>query len=78
MTTETKLEIPYDVASGITKATLVDWRNYLQSELDHWEANPKDELNPDGYWLHPDDVVGNKKYIRACNLLIEAFGGEHG
>lgn len=73
---EPMLEIPMEVANGITKTTLIDWRNYLQSELDQWEANPKDELNPDGYWLHPEDVVGNMKYIRACNLIIGAFGGE--
>lgn len=27
------------------------------------------------YWLHPEDVVGNMKYIAACNLIIRAFGG---
>lgn len=70
------LRIPFEVAHGITKETLIDSRNYLQSELDQWKANPKDELNPDGYWLHPDDVVGNMKYVRAMNLLIEYYGGE--
>jgi hypothetical protein len=47
----------------------------MQSELDQWNANPKDELNPDGYWLHPDDVVNNMKLIRAMNLLIGYYGG---
>jgi hypothetical protein len=70
------LTIPYEVAHGITKETLIDCRNYLQMELDKWKENPKDELNPDGYWLHPEDVVGNMKYIRAMNLLINYFGGE--
>lgn len=70
------LRIPFEVAHGITKETLIDSRNYLQSELDEWKANPKDELNPDGYWLHPEDVVDNMKYIRAMNLLIDYFGGE--
>jgi hypothetical protein len=70
------LEISWEVANGITVATLIDWRDYLQSELDQWEANPKDELNPDGYWMHPEDVVGNKQYIRALNLIIPAFGGD--
>lgn len=69
------LTIPHEVADGITKATLKDWRDYLQSELDLWEANPRNEMNPDGVWMHPDDVVGNKKYIMACNLIIDAFGG---
>jgi len=70
------LVLPHEVADGITKATLIDVRNYLQSELDKWKENPKDELNPDGYWLHPEDVVNNMKYIKAMNLLIGYFGGE--
>jgi hypothetical protein len=68
--------IPAEVADGIAKAVLIDMRNYLQSEMDQWEENPKDELNPDGYWLHPEDVVNNMKHIRAMNLLIGYFGGE--
>ena len=76
MTVNNAFLIPQEAADAITKANLADWRNYLQSELDKWRANPKDELNPDGYWLHPEDVVSNEKYIRACNMLINAFGGE--
>lgn len=68
--------ISQEAADLITRDNLIEWRDYLQSELDQWEANPKNEMNPDGYWLHPEDVVGNKKYIAACNLLIKAFGGE--
>ena len=68
--------ISQEAADSITRDNLIEWRDYLQSELDQWEANPKNEMNPDGYWLHPEDVVGNKKYIAACNLLIKAFGGE--
>ena len=70
------LAIPYEVAHGITLASLIDSRDYLQSELAQWQENPKDETNPDGYWLHPEDVVNNMKYIRAMNLLIGYFGGE--
>jgi len=70
------LAIPYEVADNITLVSLIDSRDYLQSELDQWQANPKDELNPDGYWLHPEDVVNNIKYIRAMNLLIRYYGGE--
>jgi len=72
----TDLTIPTEVADGITRATLIEWRNYLQSELDQWHANPKTDGNPSGYWLHADDVVKNNEYIYACNLLINAFGGE--
>jgi hypothetical protein len=70
-----KLEISQESADSITKDVLKDWRDYLQSELDQWAANPKNEMNPDGVWMHPDDVVGNTKYIAACNLIIDAFGG---
>jgi hypothetical protein len=69
------LTIPYEVADGITLATLIEGRDYLQSELDKWNANPKTEDNPDGYWLHPEDVVNNMNYIRAMNLLIDYYGG---
>ena len=68
--------ISQEAADAITVANLIEWRDYLQSELDAWEENPKNEMNPDGYWLHPEDVVGNKKYIAACNLIIKAFGGD--
>jgi hypothetical protein len=70
------LVIPHEVADGLTRANLIDAKHYLQSELDKWAENPKDELNPDGYWLHPDDVVGNGKLIRALSLIIDYYGGE--
>ena len=69
------LVIPYEVSDGITLATLIDSRDYLQSELDKWNANPKSEDNPTGYWLHPEDVVNNMNYIRALNTLIGYYGG---
>ena len=72
----TDLTIPTEVADGITRATLIDARKYLQSELDQWEANPKDETNPDGYWLHPEDLVINMKLIKAMDLIIGYYGGE--
>lgn len=72
----TDLTIPTEVADGITRATLIDARKYLQSELDQWEANPKDENNPDGYWLHPEDLVINMKLIKAMDLIIGYYGGE--
>lgn len=69
------LTIPFEVADGITKANLIEARRYLQSELDQWEANPKDDDNPTGYWLHPEDVVNNQKLIKAMDLLIKYYGG---
>ena len=70
-----ELTIPYEVSDGITLATLKDAREYLQSELDRWNANPKTEDNPTGYWMHPEDVVNNMNYIRAMNVLIDYYGG---
>ena len=69
------LTIPFEVADGITKANLIEARRYLQSELDQWEANPKDDDNPTGYWLHPEDVVLNMKLIKAMDLLINNYYG---
>jgi hypothetical protein len=68
-------EIPQAAADAITIANVTQWRDYLIDELKQWEDNPRSELNPNGYWLHPDDVVGNKTNITACNMIIRAFGG---
>ena len=62
--------------TDITLASLIDSRDYLQSELDQWNANPKSNDNPSGYWLHPEDVVNNMNYIRAMNLLIGTMAGK--
>jgi len=70
-----ELTIPYEVSDGITLATLVDARAYLQSELDKWNANPKTDSNPDGYWMHPEDVVYNTQLISAMNVVIKYYGG---
>jgi hypothetical protein len=70
------LVIPFEVSDGITKATLIESRNYLESELDQWHTNPKTKDNPDGYWLHSDDLAKNYELIRAMNLLINYYGGE--
>jgi hypothetical protein len=69
------LSIPYEVGHGITLAALIDSRDYLQSELEQWQENPKDELNPDGYWMHPEDVVYNTELISAMNVVIKYYGG---
>lgn len=71
-----ELTIPFEVADGIAKASLIDAREYLQSELDQWKSNPKTRTNPTGYWMHPEDVVNNIRLIEALNLLINYYGGE--
>jgi len=70
------LQIDMETANNITRLTLTDYRDYMQSEIDQWEANPKDDDNPNGYWLHPEDYARNFKTIRRINKILEDFGGE--
>ena len=70
------LEIDMETANNITRLTLTDYRDYLQSEIDRWEANPKDDDNPNGYWLHPQDYARNFKTVKRINKILEDFGGE--
>jgi hypothetical protein len=70
------IALDMETCYSITRLTLTEYRDYLQSELDKWNANPKDDENPDGYWLHPEDVVGNMQRIKRMNKVLEDFGGE--
>jgi hypothetical protein len=70
------IALDMETCNSITRLTLTEYRDYLQSELDKWNENPKDEDNPDGYWLHPEDVVGNMKRIKRINNILNDFGGE--
>ena len=69
-----KLELDGEIADGITVLNLINYRAYLKTELNLWKKNPKSDTNPDGYWLHPEDVAGNIKAIEALNLIIKHFG----
>jgi hypothetical protein len=64
-----EITIPYEVADGITLATLQDQLSYLREEIRlHTE---------EGKYLHPEDYNNSMtKYIPALELLIEYFGGE--
>jgi hypothetical protein len=62
-----------ETADRITSLNLKDYRAYLKKELAQWKKNPKTEDNPDGYWLHPEDVSGNIRRIEALNLIIKDF-----
>ena len=64
-----------ETADRITSLNLKDYRAYLKKEIKQWKKNPKSDANPDGYWMHPDDVVNNGTLIRAMNLLIGYYGG---
>ena len=62
------LQIPFEVADGITLANLQDQYNYLKEELRlHLE---------EGKYLHKEDAYNSQfKLIPALELLIEYFGG---
>lgn len=62
-----------ETADRITSLNLRDYRNYLKKELQEWKKNPKTDDNPTGYWLHPEDVVGNIRRIEALDLIIKDF-----
>jgi len=65
-----------EAADRITVLNLKEYRGYLKKELKNWKKNPKTDSNPDGYWLHPEDVTGNIQTIEALNLIIKHFGEE--
>ena len=71
-----KIELDGEAADRITVLNLQDYRTYLKKELAQWKKNPKTDSNPDGYWLHPEDVSGNIQTIEALNLVIKHFGEE--
>jgi hypothetical protein len=62
-----------ETADRITSLNLKDYRAYLKNELKQWKKNPKTDSNPDGYWLHPEDVAGNIRTIEALDLIISHF-----
>ena len=63
-----------ETADRITLLNLKEYRSYLKSELAAWRKNPRTEDNPEGVWLHPEDVAGNTVAINALNLIIRHFG----
>jgi hypothetical protein len=68
-----KMFIDGETADRITALTLRDYRAYLKKELKQWKKNPKTEANPDGYWLHPEDIVLNMRTIEALDLIISHY-----
>ena len=71
-----KLQIDMETAQNITRLTLTEYRDYLQHETDLFEANPKDDDNLDGYWLHPNDLAHNYKMVKRIDKVLKDFGGE--
>ena len=68
------MKIPYEVADAITLKTLKWQRKYLKKELKRWKEDPRTDENPDGYWLHPEDVGRNVKMIGTLTEVIQYFG----
>lgn len=68
-----KIELDMETANRITLLTLKDYRKYLNSELKKWKKNPKSDVNPNGYWLHPEDVAGNIERIQHLDAIIKDF-----
>jgi hypothetical protein len=62
-----------DAADRITLLNLKEYRSYLKKELSDWKKNPRTDTNPDGHWLHPEDVAGNTRLIEAMNTVIKYF-----
>ena len=71
-----KIELDGDAADNITVTNLMEYRDYLKLELKKWKKNPKTDSNPDGYWLHPEDVANNTIVVESINNIIKWFGKE--
>ena len=69
------VELPYEVADQITLASLKDHCKMLKSELKQWKKNPKTDANPDGHWMHPEDVSKNQTLVHHMDAIIEYYGG---
>jgi hypothetical protein len=62
-----------EAADRITLLNLKEFRSYLKRELSDWKKNPRTDDNPDGYWLHPEDVANNQLVINALNTVIKQY-----
>lgn len=69
------LTLSWETADQITLASLTNHRDYLKSELKKWKKNPKTDSNPEGYWMHPEDVSKNQILIHHMDAIIEYYGG---
>ena len=65
-----------ETADRITLLNLKEYKSYLTKELATWRKNPRTEDNPEGVWMHPEDVTGKVAVINALGLIIKHFGVE--
>ena len=63
-----------EAADRITVITLKEQRAYLKKELAEWKKNPRTDTNPEGVWMHPEDVSGNQILIHHLDAVIKYFG----
>ena len=68
-----RIELDIETADKIAVLSLKNYRDCLKKELREWKKNPKSESNPTGYWLHPNDVVGNTRRIKLIEELLKDF-----
>jgi uncharacterized protein (DUF934 family) len=70
------LELDFESADRITLLNLKDAYTSLKEWTDNHLANPKSDHNPDGVWMHPEDLSNNlTKYLPAFETLIDYYGG---
>jgi vancomycin resistance protein YoaR len=62
-----------ETADRITSHTLKNYRAYLKKEIKQWKKNPRSDSNPNGYWMHPEDVGINIQTIAALDLIIKHY-----
>jgi hypothetical protein len=77
MSKKTKVQgliVPWETADQITVTSLKEHRGYLSKELKKWNKNPKTDDNPDGFWLHPDDVANHAVLINHMDAIINYYG----
>lgn len=59
------LTLDWDTADRITVATLSDYQDTLEKQLEQYH---------NGSWLHADDVVHSQKMIEALKFVLRDFG----
>lgn len=63
--------IPYEVVDGITKAALIEARDYMKEEIQKYIRDPENN------WMHPDDIPTNRELIYCMDTIIQNYyGGE--
>lgn len=70
-----KVKLDWETADAIVLQALKAQRKYLTKELKQYFKNPKTASNPDGVWMHPEDVKLNTEMIECIDKVISYYGG---